>query len=62
MANTKYDIELKKRRSILYLTFFIKFEAERLCPKLSQFRHGGYHNVNEYNMPYELLLKNDNYI
>jgi hypothetical protein len=45
---------------LLYIFhFFVKFEAERLCPKLSQFQHGGYHN--EYNMANELLLKNNNY-
>ena len=30
------------------LLFLVKFEAEQLCPKLSQFQHGGYHN--EYNI------------
>ena len=61
MANTKYDIELKKRRSIVYLSLFF---WSNLNPKLSQFHlHGGYHNVNEYNSrTYELLLKNNNYI
>ena len=48
MANTRYDIELNKSRSIVYLSlfFFVQFEAEWLCPKLSP---------NQYNMANELL-------